>query len=93
MIQGFLAETKINMVTEAQFKEISNKGVKYVDKEGMEHTAEADAVILATGRVPNRKLIDALWGKVPELYEIGDCRQPDKIATAIHDADHIARVI
>jgi len=93
MIQGFLAETKINMVTEAQFKEISNKGVKYVDKEGKEHTAEADAVILATGRVPNRELIDALWGKVPELYEIGDCRQPDKIATAIHDAAHIARVI
>lgn len=93
MLQGFLTESKIKVVTEVKFREIGEKGVKYADKEGKEHIAEADTVIIATGRHPNRELVDALQGKVPELYEIGDCRQPDKIATAIHDAAHFARAI
>ena len=91
MLFGFLAEVKA--ITDVKYKEITKEGVKYVDAEGKEQLVSADTVILATGRVPNRELYDALVGKVPELYDIGDCWRPDKIGTAIHDAARIARHI
>jgi 2-enoate reductase len=93
MLQRFLAEAKVNVVTNAQVKELTDGGVEYVDQEDKLHTAEADSVILATGRVPNRELVYGLQGKVAELYEVGDCWRPDKIASAIHDGAHIARLI
>jgi 2,4-dienoyl-CoA reductase (NADPH2) len=91
MLLGFLAEVKT--ITDAKFKEITKQGVKYVDAADKEQMVEVDTVILATGRVPNRELYDALVGKVPELYDIGDCWRPDRIGTAIHDAGRIARHI
>ncbi len=91
MLMGFLSE--VNVVTDARFKEITKEGIKYLDASGSEQRVEADTVILATGRVPNRELYDSLLGRVPELYDIGDCWRPDKIGTAIHDASRIARHI
>ena len=72
---------------------IGGPGVRYLDKEGEEHIVIADSIILASTRRPNGELVKALRGKVPELYEVGACWRPDKIATAIHDGAHIARLI
>jgi len=93
MLHGFLAEAKVNIITNAKVKEITPQGVKYLDAEGKEQMAEADTVVLATGREPNRELYDALVGKVPELIEFGDCWRPGTIRGAVHDANHWARQV
>ena len=81
------------MILKAQVNEIKKDTIVYLDRYEKERTVGADTVILATGRMPNRQLADALRDKVPELYEIGDCRQPKNIATAIHDGARIGRQI
>jgi len=64
-----------------------------VGGDGGERTVYADTVILAVGRVPNKGLANAIAGKVPEVYEIGDCLEPRRIAAAIHDAAYFSREI
>ncbi|UCG63729.1 MAG: hypothetical protein JSW12_13765, partial [Deltaproteobacteria bacterium] len=42
---------------------------------------------------PNTELLKSLEGKVPEIYPIGDCREPSLIIEAIADGSRIARAI
>jgi hypothetical protein len=40
-----------------------------------------------------RDLVDALKGKVPEVYKIGDAREPKNIMNAVHDGAYFAELI
>jgi len=93
MLMSLLAEAEVDVVTNAQVTETSTEGLIYLDAEGKRHMVEVESIILAGGREPNRELLEALRGTVPELYEVGDCWRPDKIATAVHDGARLARVI
>ena len=93
MLFGFLAQANVNLIANAKAKEITPQGVKYSDAEGKEHVVEADTVVLAIGREPDRELYDALVGKVAQLHDIGDCWQPGTIRGAVHDANHWVRQI
>ena len=46
-------------------------------------TLAADIIIPALPMVPDTALADALDGKVPAVYRIGDCSEPLLIADAI----------
>lgn len=75
---GVKAETKTKVV------EITDTGVK-ASRDGVSTTFEADSVVLAVGFKPNAGLAEALRGKVPAVYSVGDCVEPRKIAQAIED--------
>ncbi len=62
--------------------EITGKGLTLITKEGEERTLEADSVICALPYAGNHDLEDALQGKVPEVYSIGDCDEPGLIPDA-----------
>ncbi len=62
--------------------EINKKGLKIVTKEGQERLLEADSVVCALPFAPDHSLADALQGKVPEVYLIGDCDEPGLIPDA-----------
>jgi hypothetical protein len=63
---------------------IEKKGVRIIDSAGNTSFVEADAVVLSTGRVANRKLLDELRGVVADLHEIGDCVKPRCVADAVY---------
>jgi 2-enoate reductase len=50
-------------------------------------------VILAVGLKPEQKLFDSLKGTIPDIYLIGDAKQPRNIMSAIWDAYEVARDI
>jgi 2,4-dienoyl-CoA reductase-like NADH-dependent reductase (Old Yellow Enzyme family)/thioredoxin reductase len=62
--------------------EITDNGLTLVTKEGEQRTIEADSVICALPFAGNHDLEDALQGKVPEVYSIGDCDEPGLIPDA-----------
>jgi thioredoxin reductase len=62
--------------------EITGKGLTLVTKEGVERTIDADSVVCAMPFTGNHDLEDALQGKVPEVYSIGDCSEPGLIPDA-----------
>jgi len=80
-----LAQKGVNSVTDTNIEEITNEGVTVSDQEGAKSTIKADSVVLALGFKPETGLFEALKGKVPELYTIGDSLAPRKIGDAINE--------
>lgn len=59
--------------TGAKVTEITEKGVTYVDRDGAEHTVEADTVILAVGMKPRAAEAESYRGCAEHFRKIGDC--------------------
>ena len=57
--------------TEVTFKEITSRGVVYLDKDGKEHLAEGDSVMVLTSQVPDFSLKNSIEGFVPEVHMAG----------------------
>ena len=95
-MMGFLTRVpilNIQVRTGCIVQEVTDKGVVIADKEGKRETLEADRVVLALGAEPERRVADALEGKVPELYVIGDSTKPARIMEATYDGSRIGRLI
>jgi 2,4-dienoyl-CoA reductase (NADPH2) len=84
---------KATIMTEVKYEEITAKGLTIITKEGKRQTIEADNIIPVLPFAPNTGLLNSLQGKVPEIYPIGDCREPGLIGDAIADGSHIAHAI
>jgi 2,4-dienoyl-CoA reductase (NADPH2) len=73
-----------------EYVEITNKGLTIITKDGIKQTIVADTVVPALPLTPNLGLADALKGKVPEVYAVGDCDKPllivDAVGTALNAA-------
>jgi 2,4-dienoyl-CoA reductase-like NADH-dependent reductase (Old Yellow Enzyme family)/NADPH-dependent 2,4-dienoyl-CoA reductase/sulfur reductase-like enzyme len=77
-----------------QYKEITDKGIYFINKESREDFLEADSIVLAAGSRQNLKAIEIAKGKTKEqLYIIGDNLQPRNIKFAIHDGARVGRQI
>jgi NADPH-dependent 2,4-dienoyl-CoA reductase/sulfur reductase-like enzyme len=90
MLLGRLAALGVNMLTGVEYERITDKGLAITTKDGAKQTIEADTIVLAAGARPNRELLKALEGKVPEVYNIGDSAEPKKIADAIAEGYRVA---
>ncbi len=76
-----------------EYVEITGKGLTIVTREGERKTIEADTIVTALPLMKNTDLLEKLQGKVPELYAVGDCREPLLIADAVADGSRTARAI
>jgi 2,4-dienoyl-CoA reductase (NADPH2) len=76
-----------------EYVEITDKGLTITNKEGARQIIEADTVVPALPLTPNVGLVESLKGKVPEVYAIGDCKEPHLIADAISTGLRTARAV
>ena len=88
-----LADNNVNILTGTSVAEIMDDSVVLVDKSGKRSELENDTVVLALGLKSNRELEEALKGKVPETYVIGDCVEPRRVINAIWEGFRFARLI
>jgi len=87
-------QENLSVLTRVKMKTFTDGGLTIEDGEGCERILQADTFLVAMGRIPNRELAQALIQKQrPNIYEIGDCRQPRRIYEAIHEANAAARAI
>jgi len=84
-----IAQEGIKTMCGAETTEITDKGLTVKTADGIEEI-EADTVVFAIGDKPNRELYQKLFGKVPELYLVGDCDTPAKVMDAISNGAYIA---
>jgi 2,4-dienoyl-CoA reductase (NADPH2) len=73
--------------------EITDKGLTIINKRGESQVIEADTIVPALPLMPNMGLIESLKGKVPEVYAIGDCKEPHLIVDAISTGLRTARTV
>jgi 2,4-dienoyl-CoA reductase (NADPH2) len=76
-----------------EFVEITDKGLTIINKDGEKQTIPADTVVPALPLLPDLAMFESLEGKVPEVYAIGDCKEPLLIADAISQGMETARKI
>jgi 2,4-dienoyl-CoA reductase (NADPH2) len=89
----WLDQKGVTMMAEVKYEEIRDKGLVITTKEGERKTLEADTIIMALPLLPTADLLKSLEGKVPAVYQIGDCREFGFIHNAIADGSRIARMI
>jgi pyruvate/2-oxoglutarate dehydrogenase complex dihydrolipoamide dehydrogenase (E3) component len=83
----------VRMMAGIKYEGITDEGLVVITKEGEKKTLEADTVITTLPLLPTAELLKVLEGKVPEIYQIGDCRESGFIADAIADGSRVARRI
>jgi 2,4-dienoyl-CoA reductase (NADPH2) len=76
-----------------EYVSITDAGLTIITAEGEKKLLPADTVIPALPLTADLKLYESLQGKVPEIYAIGDCREPLLIADAIGQGMETARTI
>jgi pyruvate/2-oxoglutarate dehydrogenase complex dihydrolipoamide dehydrogenase (E3) component len=85
LVVSRLKERRVQVFTGVMETEITRKGAKIIDRDGKRISLQADNIIIATGFVPDKSMFESLKGKVPELYEVGDCVQVRRIHEAIYE--------
>ena len=88
-----LAKKEVKMLTSVRVTEINPRGMVITETDGNQQNIRADNIIVAAGSVSNRVLAEKLENKVPELYLIGDAKEPRRILDAISEGFHAARMI
>jgi thioredoxin reductase len=76
-----------------EFVEITDEGLTITASDGKKQIIEADTIVTALPLTPNNELLEGLKAKVPEVYAIGDCREPLLIADAIGTGLRTAREV
>jgi len=89
----WLDKKGVTMITGAKYVEITDDGLTIMNKEGKEQAIPADTILTVMPLQPNSQLFNSLKGIAPEVYEIGDSKQPGFIVDAIADGARIARFI
>ena len=77
--EAWLNEPNFHGVTGVKVARIEPNAVVYTDKEGVEHSLEADTVVMCAGRVPREAEALSFYGSAPEFYMIGDCKKPASV--------------
>jgi len=83
LLIGKLEENGVKAFTGIQEREITEKGMAIIDREGKRISLEADDVVIAAGSVPDKSLLEAIRGKVAEVYEVGDCVEARRLQEAV----------
>ena len=89
----WLAKKGVKMMTEVRYDKITDKGLSIITKDGKRQILEVDTIIPVLPLAPNTGLFESLKGKVPEVYCVGDCREPHARLEAIGGGYRVAREI
>lgn len=81
----WLIEKGVTILSEVGYKEIVDNGIVITTADGEERHLEADSIAIAMPPSSNVTLYEALRDKMPEIYLIGDSREPGNILQAVAD--------
>ncbi len=79
----WLEKKGVRLMPGVKYEEITDKGITLTAKDGKKETIPADTVLTALTLKPNYGIFEALKGKVPEVYIVGDAGEPHLILEAV----------
>jgi NADPH-dependent 2,4-dienoyl-CoA reductase/sulfur reductase-like enzyme len=79
LFMEWLGKKGVTTINGVKSLEITDEGVAITTKEGEKRTLHADSILPTSPLKPNTGLLKSLEGKAPEIYAIGDCREPRMI--------------
>ena len=88
---GWLINKGVAFHNEIKSLEITKKGVVFQTGEKVSQNIMADTIIVTQSLESNTMINKLFEGKAPEIYLVGDCREPGMIVDAIADGWRIAK--
>ncbi|MGI9952767.1 FAD-dependent oxidoreductase [Moorellaceae bacterium AZ2] len=88
-----LKKNNVKFITEVKLEEITDTGVVVIDKQWNRYVVPADTVVLSLGFVPRSEVVESFVDVAPDVYAIGDCKQPRNLKAAIHEGFNCAMEI
>jgi 2,4-dienoyl-CoA reductase (NADPH2) len=83
----------VEIITEAQDLTIIPDGVSFSLPDGCRKVLQADTVIPTAPLAGDPSLERRLSGRLPEVFSVGDCRQPGMIVDAVADGWQVGRAL
>ena len=90
---SWFRKKSVNTLTGVHFDEVTPSGMAVTTKEGKRLVLEADTIIPALPMQPSTVLAHTVKGRVPEIYSIGDCREPRLIPDAVADGWRVGNMV
>ncbi len=90
---GWFRRKNVELISGLKDIEITPRGVMIMTDAGERKALPADTVVTALPLAPDLSLYESLKGKAPEVYAVGDCKDPLLIADAISAGMQAARGI
>jgi len=81
----WLDEKGVKIMSGVKYEEVTGKGLVITDRDGQRQLLEADTILTALPLRPDTDFLKSLDGSSPEIYAIGDCRDPNLIIDAVAD--------
>ncbi len=81
----WLDEKGVKIMSDVRYEEVTGKGLVIADRDGKKQLLEADTILTALPLRPNADFLQCLDGSAPEIYAVGDCRDPNLIIDAVAD--------
>jgi 2,4-dienoyl-CoA reductase-like NADH-dependent reductase (Old Yellow Enzyme family)/thioredoxin reductase len=85
-----LKEKGVKILCQVKVVGLEKGFVNFTDKEGIEHSFQADMVIAAVGSIPHNPIDGLINRKRYRISCIGDCKEPRGLADAIFEAFYTA---
>jgi 2-enoate reductase len=92
MLTDLLALNKVHILTNVSIREITDEGL-VATVNGEERLIKAHTVVIAAGLKSDDGLYQALKGRFPTVYMVGDCREPRNIMGAVWDGFEVGRTV
>jgi len=73
IVMHSLEQMGVAILAGAECEEVTRKGLTITTQEGQRRIIEADTIVLVDDNTPNGQLLEAMKGKVTEVYAAGDC--------------------
>ena len=90
----WLAKKGVFLLSGVTVAEITDGGIEIITKEGERRELTADTIMAVIPPNPNKALFEALRGKIPQVYLIGDAKEESQyILGAVSDGAEVAREI
>ncbi len=86
MISAWEKYDGLDWIVNATTTKVEGRSVVYLDREGAEHTIEADNIVICGGVIPNAEVAMAYGSCTDEFYAVGDCAGAGNIQRCMRDA-------
>jgi 2,4-dienoyl-CoA reductase (NADPH2) len=93
LLLGWFERKGVTAIAGVKSMEVTDKGLVITTGEGQTQTLEADSIVTAVPLAPDTALLKSLEGRAPEIYAIGDCREPRLIVDAVAEGWQIANKV
>lgn len=80
----------LKYITDARCTKITDKGITFVDKEGIEKGIDAETVVVAAGMKARIAEADRFFESAPEVIAAGDCIEAKNVKFAVRTAFNAA---